>query len=50
MIVNVRSELTLTIMLREDAHGFAREICGLRRANPAQQTDKVKITLSFAII
>ena len=36
-------------MLRKDAHGFAKEICCLRSANPAQQTSKVKITLSFAI-
>jgi hypothetical protein len=49
-IVNVRNNLTLTIVLRKDAHGFAKEICGFSRANPAQQTSKVKITLSFAII
>ena len=49
-MVNVIIKMTLTILLRKDAHGFAKEICCLRSANPAQQTSKVKSTLSFAII
>ena len=34
VIVNVIINITLTIMLRKDAHGFAKEICCLRSANP----------------
>ena len=42
--------LSLTISPRQDAQGFASELCSLRCTNPAQQTSKAQNALSFAII
>ena len=41
-IVNVRGNLTQTMTLREDAHGFAKEICGLHRTNPGYHSRRSK--------
>ena len=50
VIVNDKCNLSLTISLRQDAHGSALEICRQRRLKSGAVNDKVKYTLSFTII
>ena len=46
---DLRCTFTSTITIREDAHGFCKEICRFQRPKSGAVNDKTKIVLSFTI-